>query len=343
MELRARDYSIDFLKALAVTGVIMIHVSSKGYIYPVGSINWVSSLFWSTISRASFPIFLMCSGALLLSGSEGLTIKKLFTKNLKRIIVALFFWALAYSMYHLINNGNLNIQSFTYAIKEVILFRHEFHLYYLHIMVIVYLCLPITVIITNNATKGQLRYILAFWFVFAVLYPTVKPFWPFTLITGMPNQWMLNMTYASIGYGVLGFYIKKYPLKAKLAYVSLFLAGSLLIFISVWVISVKQKFLFENFFEGMSPFVCMMAAGLFGYCTNYVKSPPGIITHISKASFCIYLVHIFFLYEFIGFGFTVSVFPCIISIPIMVSAIFMCSWVFYIIMSHIPIANKWLV
>lgn len=50
-------------------------------------------------------------------------------------------------------------------------------------------------------------YILGLWALLGIVYPTVKDFWPFTLLVGIPLQWRMNMTYASIGYTLLGWYL----------------------------------------------------------------------------------------------------------------------------------------
>ena len=101
------------------------------------------------------------------------------------------------------------------AFKEVLLFKQEFHLYFLQIMVVVYVFLPVTRIITKHAAKKELKYALAVWFLLGIVYPTVKPFWPVTLLSGIPVQWMINMTYAAIGYGLLGYYLSQYLISLK--------------------------------------------------------------------------------------------------------------------------------
>ena len=71
-----RDGSIDFLKALAIFGVLTIHTCTLGYQTPVGSSSWGAAVFWGAVTRASVPIFLMCSGALLLDPARALPLKK---------------------------------------------------------------------------------------------------------------------------------------------------------------------------------------------------------------------------------------------------------------------------
>lgn len=131
-------------------------------------------------------------------------------KNIARILIALFFWAAAYKVFNLVTEENLHWDSIIQACKDLLMFRHEGHLYYLHMMLIVYVCLPITRHFVTHAEKHNLQYALGVWFVFGIIYPTFLHFYPFQLLQGIPVQWCINMTYASIGYGLLGYYLKAY-------------------------------------------------------------------------------------------------------------------------------------
>ena len=342
-----RGYTIDLLKSIAIIGVIFIHISGGGYQNGIGTFNWTASVFWGSLTRASVPLFLMCSGALLLNPTKELTLKKLFTKNLLRIIIAMLFWAMAYKCFHLLVAGTFSIQSLFQSLKEVLVFRQEFHLYYLHIIILVYLFLPVTRILVCNASKRQLQYALAVWFVFGILYPTVKPFWPFTLLDGIPAQWFMNMTYGSIGYGILGYYLKTYPLQKKSGCAALFLVGFGLVFGWTWRMSVEQGVLYEHFYESTSIAVFLMATGIFGLCVLAKNRSSGsvktVVSYLSKASFCIYLVHVFFIYIFNAVGFDVGILPCIVSIPMVVGANLLCSCGVYSLLSRIPVVEKWLI
>jgi len=111
--------------------------------------------------------------------------------------------------------------------------------------------------------------------------------------------------------------------------------------------SLKYGVLYEHFLEGMTVGVMLMAVGLFGLCVtakepriNAVKS---VVVTLSKASFCIYLIHIFFLSTFTKHGFTVDLLPCAVSIPhVSLCIVFPCLCV-YLILSKIPLVRKWLV
>jgi surface polysaccharide O-acyltransferase-like enzyme len=95
----------------------------------------------------------------------------------------------------------------------------------------------------------------------------------------------------------------------------------------------------------MSPGVAMMAIGFFGGVDSLCRGREGgrAARKLSQASFCIYLVHMFFLYLLTGLGITVQLLPCLISIPILVAAVLACCCAAYLILSRIPFVKRYLI
>lgn len=173
----------------------------------------------------------MASGALLLKPEKELTLKKLYTRNFLRIAATLFFWAFCYKLVSLKLMDSLTLPDVMDAVKHLLLFYHEEHFYYLHITLLVYAALPVTRLIARHADKRLLEYTLALWFLLGILYSTVRPFCPFTLLSGIPVQWRMNMVYASIGYMLLGYYLSVHHPRPSRGTSSLaLLAGFLLAF-----------------------------------------------------------------------------------------------------------------
>ncbi len=344
----ARNYHIDLLKTLAILGVITIHTSNL-LTDSIGSIDWLSSLFWGTLTRSSVPIFLMCSGVLFLSSKKEVSISRLYAKYILRIVVAMLFWAMFYQLYHLIDEQTaITGSSFLDAIKNILMFRQEFHLYYLHIILLVYAFLPITKTFVQNASRHTLNYFLIIWFALGIVYPSLKPFWPLNHISGIPVQWLMNMSYAAIGYFVLGFYIAEFRMSLKKSgWIAIFCAGFAIGFLGTWYMSVHSGSRYLSFLEGMSIGVCFMAIGIFGLIMTtkpfstkwWLKT----VTYVSKASFCIYLIHVLFIYLFAKVGITIDLFPNIISVPMVVLLNMACSITFYFIISKVPILNRWII
>jgi len=344
---KKRDFSIDLIKSLAIIGVILIHVSVQAYAYPSASFSWLSGLFWGTISRAAVPLFLMASGALMLDPKRDLSLKKLYTKNFLRLLVALFFWAFSYKVFHSLAYSTLTFPKLLTYAKEVLLFNHEFHLYYLHIMLLVYVFLPLTRLFVKHASLKEYRYALLVWFVLGILSSTLKSLWPFNLISGVPLTWILSSSYGAIGYTLLGYYIKSLCKTKKWIYMILVFLGAITIFTGTLLASLKIGKLSQTFFDGFALAVFLLATGIFGWVmkskSDFGKKTNKVITYLSKASFCIYLVHLFFMYMFTKIGFTVESFIPFLSIPIYTLITLGLSILTYFVLSKIPLVNKWLI
>lgn len=329
-----RNSGVDLLKTLAVISVVIIHVASSGCFLPAGSADWIMSLFWGSLTRFAVPVFFMCSGCLLLDPGREITVKKLWSKNMVRIVAAMLLWAFLYKLFQLAVSGGISIGGITNAIKEVLLFNHEFHLYYLHITVLVYAFLPVTRLLTVKAEKRELEYFLAFWAVTGILLPTIMRYKPFCLIEGFPGQWPMNMSYAAIGYTVLGYYLKKYPLSKKKSLLA-FATGFLLTFGLVVFLSLKCGYLYEHFWSGMTVNLMIMSVGVFGlFISAGVKSKA--VTYISKASFTVYLCHVFFLKICESKGFVPgNLGNALVTIPLISALIFICSLAVYEVLRRI--------
>ena len=334
-----RDHGIDLVKSISILGVIVIHTCTYGA--PILSSGWLSNLFWGSLTRASVPLFLMCSGALFLAPEKPLSVRKLYAKTIPRILAAMFFWAMCYKLFHLLPHG-LSPAALLQAVKEVLVFRQEFHLYYLQMILLVYAFLPVTALVTRHASRRQLEYALLLWFIFAILYPTVAPFWPFRLLGMMVPQYQINMTYASIGYGVLGFYLRQYPPRRAAAAVAA-LAGFAVTFGGTALLSARAGELRENFLQGMSVGVALMAAGIFLLCSGVTLKGRGAdaAVYLSKASFCVYLCHMF-ARHLLG-GFAAGILPPLAAVPLEALVILCISLGVYAVLSRIPVVRDWLI
>jgi len=341
-----RDIAVDVIKTVAIISVLFIHCCTGGYSAPLKSSSWAAAVFWGSVSRAGVPLFLMCSGALMLPRERELTLKKLWGRSILRLLIALFFWAALYKVYNGLIYKTLSSQYAEASLKELVLFRHENHLYYLHIMLLVYAFLPATRAFIRAASERETDYFLLIWFLVGILYPTLRPYWPFRLLVGIPGQWLLNMTYASIGYGVLGYRLRRRPLKSWLA-AALAIVGFAVTMGGTVIGSIMTGGLYEHFLEGMTAGVCMLAAGIFSLCVPGSEKVSGraaaVYAFMSKASFCVYLVHIFALKGFYLLGVTVRAAHCIVTIPALVAAVLLVSLLVYLPISRIPWVKRWLI
>lgn len=95
----SRIAAVDYAKTLAIVCVVMIHVSSEVLLgRQIGSAAWLEGLFWSSLARGAVPLFLMCSGVLFLDRSGGLSVRRIWKRNIPHILLALLVWAAVYKL-----------------------------------------------------------------------------------------------------------------------------------------------------------------------------------------------------------------------------------------------------
>lgn len=338
---------MDLLKTIAIWDVVLSHVAAPAFTAgPVGSLPWLIALFWASISHVSVSLFLMASGQLLLAPERDLTLRKLYTRSIPRLLLALLFWAGCYQVFNMVLWDCLTWPNIIAGLKALVLFRHEEHLYYLHIMLLVYALLPCTRLLARHGDKKLLAYLLGLWFLLGIVYPTVRTFWPFTLITGIPTQWRLNMTYASVGYTLLGFFLARHVPKPdrRWPWVLCLTAGVGLTFGGAWFQSAAAGALDTHFLEGMGVSVCLTAVGVWGLCRTVRLSPRAarFVTYISRASFCIFLTHVFFLKLLAARGLNALAGPVVLTVPLLTALIITLSCLVYALLSRVPIVSRWL-
>lgn len=343
-KLSSRDPALDVVRALAIVLVVVIHSASAGFSFPIGSFDWWSTLLWGSLARPAVPLFLMCSGALMLD--RDIPLKRLFGHNLLRIVIAMMCWAFLYQLYHLLPGG-LTLAGLWEAVKHTVVLHHEFHFYYLHILLLVYFFLPVTRVFVRSAKRRELEYFLAFWLVTGILFPLIKNYWPFSLVSAIQARYMLNSAYASIGYGVLGHYLRQYGGAIPRRWYGLALVGGWLVtFCGTALSSLKEGALVDFFLEGWSPGPMLMAAGLFGLMLSVKVWPRRLeqfTGRLSRASFCIYLVHVFFLYILRDLGLTASAGLPLLSIPGICLLLLALSWLVYEVLHRIPVVKTYLI
>ena len=339
-----RDAGLDVVRAAAIVFVVIIHIAGNSLVVGVGSFNWWGSLFWGALARPAVPLFFMCSGALMLG--RDIPLKRLYGRNMLRIVVAMLVWAFGYQLVPVLS-GQPDLAGLWSAIKNTLLFRHEFHFYYLHILILVYAFLPVTQVFIRGASKRELEYLLGFWFVTGILFHLIGQFWPFTLIEPLNTWYKLGMGYAAIGYGVLGWYLKRYGSSVSHIWYWLALVSGLAVtFAGTAVFSLRAGMLDDRFLGGMSPGPMLMALGLFGLMANREKWPAPVVRvsgRLALSAFCIYLVHVLIMRVEMKLGMDVFASPSLVVIPLSALAVMVPSHLCWEVLRHIPIIKTWLV
>lgn len=343
-----RIAAVDYAKTLAIACVVVIHVSSEVLLgRQAGSAAWLEGLFWSSLARGAVPLFLMCSGVLFMDRTGGLSVRHIWKRNIPHILLALLVWAAVYKMIPRFLHEKVTADALRAILLELLCGQHEGHLYFLHIMLLVYAALPVTYTFAANADKKTERYALAFWIVFGVLLPTAKSLGLLHAFSGIFLQWPLTLAWGAIGCTWMGHLLmKRGPLPAHLAAAMIF-AGFIICFAGTWFRSVRAGKLSAQLLEGLSPGPCFLAAGFFSLCMRVGKREnrrlERIAKELSSGSFCVYLVHLLVLRALAHIGLSTSCFRPAGSVPALALLCLVGSYCIYLLLKRISWVNWWLI
>lgn len=341
---QARDPGLDVVRAVAIVFVLVIHTAAGGLTQTPGTFEWWSGLLWGAPARPAVPLFFMCSGALLLC--RDITPKRILTHNMPRILCAMFAWAFLYRFAALVDDG-FTLAGLWDAVKRTLLLQHEFHFYYLHMLILVYAFLPVVRVFLRSASRREVEYLLGLWFITGILFPLLKNFWPFTLVSQIDARYKMSATYSAIGYALLGCYLRQYGKTVKRRWYTLaLLAGLAVTFGGCAALSLRDGMLNDFFLEGMSPGPMFTALGIFGLILTRKEWPAPVVKvtgRLSQASFCIYLVHVLFQRLFLRLGLSAAAAPCLVFIPLVCLLLLVTGWLTWEVLHRIPIVKTYLV
>ena len=178
-----------------------------------------------------------------------------------------------------------------------------------------------------RAERRTVAYLLILWLGLGILWPTFQGCWPLTLLTGIPRQWPLNLTYTCVGFTVLGWYLRAYAKNWK-PWAALFALGFLWSYGGTVYLTLRDGALNVDPLMGNHLGVALMAAGLGGWVFARMgdRPAPRFCATLSQASFCIFL----------------TCHP-IVSIPLTAGAILVCSFAVWLVLHKIPVLRRWII
>ena len=343
---RERVRQVDLAKTVAIVCVVLIHVSSGPLLWESpDTARWMQSLFWGSASRFAVPLFFLCSGALLLDENRELTVRHIWTRSIPHLLAALFFWAAAYVIAPFVYRWNFDWSAIGRGLLDVLLWRHEQHLYFLHIMLLVYAALPLTRAFLHRLDEKTRAYALCFWCVTGCVLPALKSLGLF-FAGGIPAQWPLSLTWSAIGCTALGWALRKKPLRAGTS-IAAILLGFAICYGGTAALSLQKGELSAQLLEGLSPGPLLMAAGVFCLCGEIAPKLPKPLQKGAeaggKASFGIYLAHEFVLSALRVFGVTTWFAPPLVSIPALAAVCLLSTFAGVFVLLKIPVVKKWLI
>lgn len=267
----------------------------------------------SFIGSPSSELFLALSGTVLLPVITGF--KHFYKRRFSKLLPPLFIW----SILGILLYTQTQALSWTDALNSIVKIPLQPAIsvyWFVYAMAGLYLFAPFISAWLRNASKRQIELFLGLWCINMVL-PWINYFFPHFIWLFNTNgnyYWTLCYFGGFLGYWLLGYYLREYPIVIgfNIKWISLLIG--MIAYPGVLYI-LKQKgsdvsVLLDNLQIGSAVFVAFLYTIMQNVRLH--KKLQYRIVNIAKYSFCIYLTHIYIareLYWGIFDGSTIHIFP----------------------------------
>lgn len=305
--MKRRIEYMDALRVMSALSVVLIHaVNPVTFSYgqvPIGV--WVVSNALNVLGRASVPLFIMLSGALLLHPSRQTEpASVMFKKRLMRIIFLYLVWSAIYFAWRALGlRENLTPQR---MLTDFLAGTPGEQLYFLPIIAGLYVVTPVLRAAVWSLSLRQVAKYTAAFMIMAVIW------WIIGSLPGhAPSLNVLNQFVPFVGYYLLGFILTQtsYRLATPLVW-TMYFAGVVMpvaltfLFVSR-VIPIYSPYMLYDF---INPLIVMQAVGAWlliqRYYPRLIKRLPAVshwIGYFAGATLSLYLVHIIVLQFFASY------------------------------------------
>lgn len=361
---------IDYIRVVACFLVMLVHASENFYAADAsglaGNVSMLANeqnRFWvafydGTIGRICVPLFMVVSAFLLVPVKAGVSMSEFYKKRFKRILPPMIVFMLLYTFLPLLWGQMTWEQSWS----DFKLLPFNFpsmagHLWFMYPLISLYLIIPVVSPWLEKASAKDERLFIGI-FVLSTFVPWLTRFVSSDLWGNCfwnPYFGMLYYCSGYLGYLVMAHYIREHlnwsHSKKMLVGGLMLLVGALFTGWAFWYAGVPGKVIetpmLEWSWEFCTPNVLCATAGAFLlFSCIKQKEAPRWITDLSKLSFGMYLMHLFFLSNiapiFVAGDQANPLIPVWAAIPCIAILTFICCAVTSKLISLLP-GSKWII
>lgn len=283
---RASIFYIDFLRFLAAFSVIVIHVLGPfRYLYgDIADSQWLAAAGINSLSRWAVPVFMMISGALLLSSAREFDCRYYLSKRVAKVVIPFLAWSVIYAFLAGFSDGSWSPAITLSVLENSVDDPTWYHLWFFYDFIPLYVVIPFLAPLLKQAPPPLIKLFLLAWMVL------------FLMKWLKAESFLLQNTVLYTGYLILGWYLFNRDNSNELQYWLLAGVAMLLLnFFGTWQLAV-EKGRYSIFFMGYKTLNTAIIAGMVFVCAQaYADKIQGklraLITLISKYSLGIYLLH----------------------------------------------------
>lgn len=183
--MRQRVFFFDLLRCVAAAAVIAVHVLAP-YRNELGEIpfhQWFTAVSVNGLSRWAVPVFIMITGALMLSDTRAFDAEYYLQRRLGKVLAPFVVWSLVYA-----GLSGWTAEGFDAGVSRQVLERSYYrpayyHLGFFYYFIPLYLVIPPLQLLVRKVGKAVLYSVLMVWLLSTALFlshidgPWSNPYW----------------------------------------------------------------------------------------------------------------------------------------------------------------------
>ena len=319
---------IDLLKVIAMVLVVVIHLCTPGWKAGGDAFGWQVLNAYDALAHVAVPLFLMTSGAMLLSPDRALTPKTAFTKYIGRIALAFIVWSAVYAAVGYLS-GDLTL---TGAVKQLV--TGEYHMWFMFIIAMLYAVTPFLQKITGD--RRLLGYFLALSLVFTVLLPTVGRY--VGAVDTLAGYFYMQLPVGYVFYFCAGYYLHAYGLPRP-ARIVLYVLGAVGAVGTVACAAVTRD---AWWFDAFAPGICAATLAAFAAAQQLCRerASGAVLSALGSATLGVYLVHELALKALTAVGLMPDAADAVWSVPLWAAAVSAVCFALSVVARRVPVLRR---
>lgn len=308
----------DFLRVIAAVAVIAIHVLGP-YRHQIGDIalsEWIFAVGVNGASRWAVPVFILITGALMLSDTRPFSLSYFVKKRVSKVLVPFIIWSLFYVWLSGLSSTGYDAGHALDVLKES--YHHEtyYHLGFFYYFIPLYILVPFLRPLAQRLDHLAVAVIGISWIVLTGLY-----------LNGWSGVWRNDLVLYG-GYLWLGYWLYNYRV-SPIMILTIGLASLVVTEYKVLSISIDlQQYRTLGWFSYKTANTVLIALAVFTLgkliSATLPESANAKLGEISKYTLGIYLIHPIFLWPVREFDWYLL--PSWVMIPLLTAIVFMLSY-----------------
>lgn len=334
----------DILRILAMVFLVVRHSATATFEFvEMLSTNWWVSNVYGSLSAWMIPVFMMISGASFLSPERNVTPKRIYQKNIVRMLYAFGFWTVFYAIYNIVSGMDIQDDFMT------MVFQGHFHLWFIPMIIGMYMITPLLRPVAKNK-KALLAITVTTGFT-GLIIPTLQDLGLFFDTSLLPGTDHFGFFSAYVCFYFMGILFHEINLSKETRTViyAFGIIATVIIFYGTYLLTVRDAYHNEDMQADNNLFTAIQGVAIFVAFKEIFKkvkmkeSTQKLVLDISGLTFGVYMVHVVLLALLDKYGFSPVGYPAIYMIPMLILFVLPTSFFISLAIKKIPILGKYII